>query len=78
MRRPPPEAAEMRGFALVLGAFEGEKGQGGAPTRRFFLFFQPEEARLVLKLRAGGWELGAWRLATATEAKGEKQLAAGG
>ena len=57
---------------------KARKAREGGPHGVFFGFFEPEEARLVLKLRAGGWELGAWRLATATEAKGEKQLAAGG
>ena len=58
MRRPPPEAAEMRGFALVLVAFRGEEGQGRGLTRRFFRISKPEEARLVLKLRAGSWAAG--------------------
>jgi hypothetical protein len=53
MRRPPPEAAEMRGFSAVLGAFGGGKGQGGAPPSDFFWFSQPDEgAGPVLKLRA--------------------------
>ena len=75
MRMPPPEAAEMRGFALGLVAFRGEEGQGRGLTRRFFRISQPEEARLVLELRAGSWAAG---LATEAEAEGEGQLLAAG
>jgi hypothetical protein len=62
MRRPPPEAAEMRDFQAVFGAFGGGKGQGGSSPgdfrsffRRFYELFwvsQPEAARLVLELQA--------------------------
>ena len=38
INRPPPEAAEMRGFQAVLGAFGGGKGQGGAPPSDFLGF----------------------------------------
>ena len=62
MRRPPPEAAEMRGFALVLGAFEGEKGQGGGPTRRFFLIFSARGGEASTEIAS--WGLGAGGLAT--------------
>ena len=33
----------MRGFQAVFGAFEGGKGQGGAPPSDFFGFSQPDE-----------------------------------
>jgi hypothetical protein len=52
MRRPPPEAAEMRDFQAVFGAFGGGKGQGGAPPSVFLGFPQPGEAGPVLELRA--------------------------
>ena len=60
MRRPPPEAAEMRGFALVLGAFEGEKGQGEGPTRRFFLVFPARGDEASTEIAS--WGLGAGRI----------------
>jgi len=60
--RPPPEAAEMRDFQAVFGAFGGGKGQGGGSPEDFRSFFrrfygliwvsQKKAARPVLKLRA--------------------------
>ena len=54
MRRPLPEAAEMRGFQAVLGAFGGGKGQEGRRPAIFLGFPQQSggEAGPVLKLRA--------------------------
>ena len=59
---PPPEAAEMRDFQAVFGAFGGGKGQGGGSPEDFRSFFrrfygliwvsQKKAARPVLKLRA--------------------------
>jgi hypothetical protein len=54
----------MRVFSAVLGAFEGGKGQGGrrgglAQRPAIFVGFPaspPEEAGLVLKLRARPWQ----------------------
>ena len=59
MRRPPPEAAEMRGFALVLVAFRGEEGQGRGLTRRFFSDFPARGGEASTEIAS--WELG-WRL----------------
>jgi hypothetical protein len=39
MRRPPPEAAKMRSFQAVFGAFGGGKGQGGGSPGDFRCFF---------------------------------------
>ena len=75
MRRPPPEAAEMRGFALVLVAFRGEEGQGRGLTRRFFSDFPARGGEASTEIAS--WELGAG-LATEAEAEGEGQLLAAG
>ena len=59
MRRPPPEAAEMRGFALVLVAFRGEEGQGRGLTRRFFSDFPARGGEASTEIAS--WELGSWQ-----------------
>ena len=70
--RPPPEAAEMRGFALVLVAFRGEEGQGRGLTRRFFSDFPARGGEASTEIAS--WELG-WRLKQ--RARGSWQQVAG-
>ena len=65
----------MRCFLLFWDVFAGGKGQGGRGTQLFWGFSRDEVARLVLKLRAGSWELGAGP--ATKKAEGEGQLAAG-